>query len=275
MKTRIHQRLLAIGLSLWLAFPGATVLSAQAQTQRAGQVAAQIPAGQIERAVGVQPAEVGTVVLWDDLVTTAARGRVRVTLDDGSLLNLGSNSSLRVIRHDAITQQSELVLTLGQMRVRTRLLRPGASFTVRTNTAVLGVIGTDFWVFAGPTETQVIVYEGMVTVSNIAGVGASVSVGAGNHTAVFVDRPPNPPSPPSQINFQNSLHETQVGEPLPEPPGPRVPSGAGAGKLPIIVTVGVVAAMAVAVGLMSAADRNRLPPPTSQPRQPGRTAPGQ
>lgn len=230
---------------------------AQATGQRAGQVAASIPAGHIERRSGSQSAEVGTTVLWDDLVTTAPRGRVRLTLDDASILNIGSASSLRVIKHEATTQQTDLVLTFGQMRVRTKIRQPAGSFTVRTNTAVLGVIGTDFWVLATPTTTQVIVFEGALQVAGL--VGGSVMVGAGQGTNVGANQPPGSPDSPSSSQYNDAINDTNVGEPLPQPPGPR-PSALAANTPWIVAIVGVTVVIIASVVATRAKKREPLPP---------------
>lgn len=136
----------------------------------------------------------GTEVLCDDLVETKAR--VLVTLDDGSILNVGSNSSLRVVQDNAQTRQTDLTLTFGKMRVRAQKLSTGQRFQVRTATAVLGVMGTDFFVLATGTQTQVIVYEGIVLVQNInAAILGTTQVFAGQQAVVNVGQPPSPPFP--------------------------------------------------------------------------------
>ena len=38
---------------------------------------------------------------WQDQIDTHANARARVLLDDGSVLNVGADSSMRVIKHDA------------------------------------------------------------------------------------------------------------------------------------------------------------------------------
>jgi hypothetical protein len=46
------------------------------------------------------------VVDWQDTVNAQANARARVTLDDGSVLNVGSDSSAKVTKHDAGAQQA-------------------------------------------------------------------------------------------------------------------------------------------------------------------------
>ena len=255
-------RFLAAGLAALLALASWPEALAQVTAQRAGQVAAQIPAGQIERPAGNLPADVGAAVLWDDLVTTLVRGRVRVTLDDGSILNIGSGSNLRVVKHDATTQQTDLILTYGQMRVRTKLRQPAGSFTVRTSTAVAGVIGTDFWILSTPTMTHVIVFEGALTITGVA--GGTVMVGAGQGANIGANQPPSSPSSPSQADYNNAIQDTNVGEPLPQPPGPR-PAATG-GTVPWIVAVAGIVAVVVASLVVT---REKRQPPPRRPRDGG------
>lgn len=247
---------LSIGLYGW---PGAL-----AQAQKAGQVTASIPAGEIARSPSlIQAAEVGADVLWDDLVTTSPAGRVRLTLEDGSILNVGSNSSLRVVQHDAATQQTDLILTLGQMRVRaTKLSKPGSRFTIRTNTATLGVIGTDFWVMALGDRTIVIVFEGAVTVADIAAAIATIHVGPGQQVVVITGQPPGQPFPANPQDYQSALNDTNVGDPLPQPPGPR--AGAGPGKLPVMLAIAGAVTILV-VSLVVGKGHKESPPPVPPP----------
>lgn len=265
-------RFLAAGLAALLALAGwpealAQGAAAPASGQRAGQVTAAIPAGWVERPGVKDAAAPGLPVLWDDLLSTEARGRARITLDDGSILNVGSNSSLRVVQHDATSQQTELILTFGQMRVRAnKLTQPGAKFTVRTNTAVLGVIGTDFWVLALGDRTIVIVFEGAVTISNIIAALGTVQVGQGQQVVVVVNQPPGQPFSPNAQDFQDAINDTEVGEPLPQPPGPRAP-GVGPKVAWIVGVAGVVAIVLAAIVVNR---EKKEPQPRSLPPSSGR-----
>lgn len=148
---------------------------------RAGQISAAIPKDFVVRAGSESPGNRGDTILWKDLVRTEVRGRVRLALDDGSILNVGSNTRLQVIQHDNRTQQTDLQLRYGRMRAQVvRLVKPNARFEVRTNTAVCGVIGTDFYIEATETTTRVVVFKGIVRVTPLlAGAVAGVAAGAG------------------------------------------------------------------------------------------------
>src|SRR4051812_40167113 len=49
-------------------------------------------------------------VRWGDILRTADGGRMRVTLNDNSILSLGSKSSMKVVKHDEVRQQSQFEL---------------------------------------------------------------------------------------------------------------------------------------------------------------------
>lgn len=196
----------------------APILPAYAQAARAGEVSARIPEASVSRTGLVQAADVGLPVEWNDLVVTAARGRVRITLGDGSLLNVGSDSRLLVVQHNQQSRETDLTLRLGKLRSRLQRLSPGQRFEIRTNTAVVGVIGTDFFVEATATMTRVIVYEGMVLVRNInPSVAGEKRVAAGTSVLIYAGQPPFDPQATEPAEVLQSLDDTAVGE---EPAAP-------------------------------------------------------
>lgn len=255
--TKLLAKALALLLSLCLVPYSALPAYAQAPAQQqAGEVTAQIPQAQVARPAETLPAAAGLAVLWNDLVETAPGGRVRLTLLDGSILNVGSRSSLRVVQHDAQTRQSDLTLTFGKLRSRLRAPRRGERFEIRTNTAVLGVIGTDFFVEATATSTRVIVYEGIVLVQNInAAIVGAVQARAGQQVEVLVDQPPSAPQPVEPSQLQDSVQETNVGQALP-PPQPPIGPTPLVTKLIWVGVIAGVAAIAIATPI-AASERHR------------------
>src|SRR5712692_5066348 len=186
MKTKSPYALgLAVLLSFLLAIPADTLAAPQGTGQRAGEVSRLIPAVSIARGPKSITASPKSVVNWQDLVNTQVNARARIALDDGSVLNVGSESSMKVVKHDAGAQQTELELTYGKLRTQAqKIAKPDGKFEVRTPAGVAGVVGTDFFVaFDNTTGTMnVIVFEGLVKVCNLAGV--CVLVKAGQMTSV-------------------------------------------------------------------------------------------
>ena len=105
----------------------------QAAGQRAGEVSRVIPAVSIARGSKTITASTKSVVDWQDLVNTQVNARARIALDDGSVLNVGSESSMKVVKHDAGAQQTELELTYGKLRTQAqKIAKPDGKFEVRT-----------------------------------------------------------------------------------------------------------------------------------------------
>jgi ferric-dicitrate binding protein FerR (iron transport regulator) len=213
--------------------PSGAGAAPQAKTPQAGTVSGAIPAETVERQ-GKGPAlplKVSDAVHWQDLVKTEQTGRVRIALLDGSTLNIGARSEMRIVEHNAQTQQTQIEMTLGRMRGQVvKLTKPGSSFQVKTQTAVIGVVGTIFVVVATPTQTQVFCIEGMVAVRNInPSVQGSVNVGPNQSTTVGVGAPPTVPVAVAPAEMQVELSDTDVGA-APQAPataGPTQPGGTG------------------------------------------------
>ena len=91
---------LAFLLSALLTVPADTVAAPDTTSQRAGEVSRIIPAVSIARAGKTITASAKTAVDWQDVVNTQASARARIALDDGSVLNVGSDSSIKVVKHD-------------------------------------------------------------------------------------------------------------------------------------------------------------------------------
>ena len=121
----------------------------------------------------------------DEQLSTDRTGRLRVQLQDGSVLNLGPESQLKVTKHDIATGAMSIYLANGQLRCRVAKQHAAGNFQVTTPDSRISVVGTDFYVTTGSNRTQVIAYSGIVSVG--AGVkGSLVDVAAGQN--VIVDR---------------------------------------------------------------------------------------
>jgi ferric-dicitrate binding protein FerR (iron transport regulator) len=184
MKTRRSFHLVwTLFLSCSLAAPTKVSAEPQGAGQRAGEVSRVIPAVSIGRGGKTITAAAKSEVDWRDQIDTHANARARVLLDDGSVLNVGADSSMRVIKHDSAAQQTELELTYGKLRSQAQKLSRGdAKFEVRTPAGVAGVVGTDFYVEYSNEMMHVIVFEGFVRVCNLA--GKCVLVKPGQMTSV-------------------------------------------------------------------------------------------
>ena len=195
---------------------------------------------------------------WQDLVNTQVNARVRIALDDGSVLKEGLDSSLKVVRHDAGAQQTELKLTYGKLRTQAqKIAKPDGKFEVRTPAGVAGVVGTDFFVEYANHAMNVIVFEGLVKVCDLGGAcvmakaGQVTGVRGGDHSG---------PTPPHQATLEqlvDSSNDTIAGA------GSGATAAAGAGAhLGIWGTLGIVVG---AVGTGLGIGLTRGGPPRSVP----------
>jgi hypothetical protein len=161
MKTAVLTKSLSIALSLLLATMP-TYAAPPADHQIAGEVKALIP----DASRNGQPVRVKDTLEWNDLLKTGAQGRLRAGLTAGSILSLGSNSELQVVQHDAVSQQTLLVVNYGKLRNQVaKITKADGKYEVRTPNAVIGVTGTDFYVGYADNQTTVICYSGTVAVT--------------------------------------------------------------------------------------------------------------
>lgn len=233
---------------------------AQAGTagRRAGSVSAEIP--RVVRHPSQTPKtevplQLNSEVNWHDIVQTIQRGRVRITMLDGSVLNVGANSHMEIVEHNAQAQQTTIELTLGKMRAEVKkLTKPNAHFEVKTQTAVIGVVGTIFIVQALRNLTRVWCIEGVVTVQNInPAVQGKTILHAGQFTSVPRTFPPASAAqtPPTQMQTEisqtnvASVPGAEVAPGVTETTMPSMPSASAAGAGANAATAGAATGRAV------------------------------
>jgi len=266
---------LAALLSCSLALPAGLWAQPQGGSQRAGEVSRVIPAVTIGRGAQKITASPKSVVNWQDLLNTQANARARISLDDGSVLNVGSDSSMKVLKHDAGAQQTDLELTYGKLRTQAqKIAKPGGKFEVRTPAGVAGVVGTDFYTeFDTTTNTMnVVVFEGLVKVCNLSGV--CVIAKAGQMTAVRSgdNSAPTPPTQAALSSLMAATKETDNGGKLLT--GVEQVHNVSKGVIFGAIAVGLVPAVVVPVvvtqgNTKAPPSRNQCPPGTTNPQKCG------
>jgi ferric-dicitrate binding protein FerR (iron transport regulator) len=135
----------------------------------AGKINKVIPQGQIQREGQPQelPLQLNQVVNWNDLVKTLQTGRAQITLLDGSTLNVGARSEIRIIKHDPQAQQTNIELAVGRLQANVqKITAPGGKFELRTKSAVIGTIDTAFVAEVDGNETKVCGVEGTTEVKS-------------------------------------------------------------------------------------------------------------
>jgi hypothetical protein len=234
---------LVILLSLCVTVPSDILAAPQATGSRAGEVARVIPAVSIARGSKNITASTKSQVDWQDLINTQVNGRARIALDDGSVLNVGSQSSMHVVKHDAGAQQTDLELTYGKIRSQAqKIAKPDGKFEVHTPAGVAGVVGTDFYVGYENDTMNVIVFEGLVKVCNLAGVCVVVKAGQISSVRSGDNSGPLAPAQATLDVLTQAAQATDVGGPI----GPAVQSAHHISKATAI-TLGVIAVIPVVV----------------------------
>ncbi len=221
--------------------------------QRAGQISRAIPDVAIARGTQQLPAPVKTLVDWGDAVKTGDGGRARVALDDGSVLNVGSSSTLTVTQHNAAAQQTQIELTYGRMRSQVvKQSKPNAKFEIHTPVGVAGVVGTDFFLGFMNGLFQIIVYEGHVKFCNLDGICVDVLAG---QIATIRDghQAPEQPGQATPSELTEAANATSVGTTL-----AGVPPVHHLTITQIVVLTGIVVVTGVAVPI---AVRGKHAPP--------------
>jgi FecR protein len=210
-----HRKIVAF--MLWALAGAALPCIAQSKPNQAGEIRALVPVGYVQRGTASAiPAQRNDLLFWQDTVRTELGGRVRIGLLDGSILNVGSQSSLTITKHDPATQQTQVELTYGRIRAKAvRIVQPGGSFKVRTPVAVTGVVGTGFDIVTTSVMTVVLCLDHTVRVRNAENrVVGEVLLHAGEFTRVRRGMPPTPPKPASP----EQLHESEDATSIPTVP---------------------------------------------------------
>ncbi len=210
MGRRLMLRRTAAGLLQALLLSSLVPKDIQAQTARpAGHIALVVPIVNLERGARVMDAVAHMPVQWGDAVNTGRLARARVALEDGSVLNVGSDSVLKITQHDPAAQQTDLELSYGRLRSQAvKLTKPGAHFTVRTPTGIAGVVGTDFFLAYENFTTRLIVFEGRVHFCNLA--SQCVDVPAGAASSVLLHGAPAAPRPATPSDLTDAGRSTSM-----------------------------------------------------------------
>jgi hypothetical protein len=253
----------ALAMSALLCVSGESAVGADAPGQRAGEVSRVIPTVSVARGTKTINASAKTVVDWLDVVNTQASARARIALDDGSVLNVGSDSSIKVVKHDGAAQQTELELTYGKLRSQAqKITKADGKFQVKTPAGVAGVVGTDFFIsYDSTTGTMnVTVFEGVVKMCNLSGACVDVKAGQLSNVRTNDNTGPQPPSQASLDVLMNAGSTTDVGR------GPGVQDvGHHLGK-GTAITLGILALIpAVVIPVVATHGNNGSPPQAGKP----------
>jgi hypothetical protein len=152
-----------------------------------GQAVAAPPAA--GRARTLQP---GATLSEGESVSTGRGARLRLVFVDGSVLQLGEETTLTISLFAGPPERRSVLLDAprGVFRAIVESLSPASRFEIRANTAVASVRGTDFMGEVKEGAAAVVVLQGVVVV---AGPGAAVTLRQGEGTDVPPGEAPRPP----------------------------------------------------------------------------------
>lgn len=177
------------------ALPCIALNAQEAADTRAGEVRAVRPDATIKRGdVDALAIKVSDAVNWQDWLATGEKGRARLGMDNGTVVNLGSEARLQLVPTDAATQTGEFLLAAGKVRawVQEQGPRP-RGVTIRTSAAVVGVIGTHVYVQVDGDLTTVINISGHSTVSSSTeGVAGQERLNVFETVTIVPGEPPSP-----------------------------------------------------------------------------------
>jgi FecR protein len=213
-------------------------------------------------------------VVWaKDNLTTDNSGRMSIELQDGSILNVGSDTQLRIVNHDSLAGETLVDLSSGRLRSRVVKVRGAGKFEIATPNATITALGTDFLLDVSAPSTQVIVYSGVVVVTAGGGPTDSASrlvldVAAGQNVVVDGKGISHLQLTPDSME-QQTMAETTVPERPASPiaenePMPRKSSHAG--RYTLIGGLAVGAVVGAALGLRGS--KSQSPTSTSTPTIP-------
>ncbi len=165
--------------------------------QVAGKIDRELPSGTIQRVGQTEelPLRLNEVIDWNDLIRTLDAGRAQITLLDGSLLNVGARSVIKIVKHDPQAQQTEIEMTLGKMQAQVqKITTPGGKFELTTKSAVIGTIDTSYVAETDGNRTRVCGVEGSTLVkSSDPNITKTVTLHKNECTVVVLGGAPSDP----------------------------------------------------------------------------------
>lgn len=156
LRRRGGRRLLIVFVLVILVVAGLLVwvnLSAQAAVSASGVLTVYLPATSVQHGSGgtFAAASTGSVVQAGDSVQTDAAARAAVTLPDGTLTRLATNTTMTLdsahFAHDGSLHDTKLAQQIGRTFTNVQHLVAGATFQVSGKSATATVRGTKFEVY--------------------------------------------------------------------------------------------------------------------------------
>jgi ferric-dicitrate binding protein FerR (iron transport regulator) len=177
----------------------------------AGRISKESPRGVIQRQGESQeiPLELNERINCNDLVRTLQVGRAQIMLLDGSTLNMGVRSTIKILKHDPQAQQTQIEMPTGEVQANVqKITAPGGKFELQTKSAVIGTIDTSFVALSDAKGTRVCGVEGTTLVgSSNPHITKTVKLRRNECTVVLNDQAPTEPmlSPGELASWLNQM----------------------------------------------------------------------
>jgi len=188
----------------WLAIAPALLLllTHAARAQEVGTVAALEGSGEIAHGGTWKSAAVGTPIYQGDQLRTSRPGRLRIVFQDDTVLSVSDDSRVTIDEQVFQPKEGKTRSVLGLLQGKVSALvgeyyhNTGATYEIKTVTAVAGVRGTDFVVRYDPVDdvTDVVGLAGRVEVRSTRDPkGRAVFITAREQTSVVRGQFPSAP----------------------------------------------------------------------------------
>ncbi len=166
-----------------------------------------------------RPANHGDVVFESDIIRTKSDGRAEIKLSDGALIQIAPGSRFLIASFVTNENKTSSVLNLLRGKIRSIISKTSGrkkEYEVRTKTAVVGVRGTDFFVYYQQGVSGAIFSEGEGYAYAISEPDDVRTIKAGQAALVRSFDTPLTIRPVTEIELQRHSKETSSGE---SPPG--------------------------------------------------------
>jgi hypothetical protein len=159
------------------------------------------------------PLRLGDAVHVGDAVEAEAEAKLKLRMNDGSIIAIASNSRLTItdyrVGDGGESRAATLSLGKGLLRAAVSSLSGAAHFEVDTATGVAAVRSTDWFIDVQPGSTQVGVLEGRVSLKSVA-TGKEIVIPARWGARVEAGRDPVPARVWTAAEFDNFISRTNL-----------------------------------------------------------------
>ncbi|MGC1888797.1 MAG: FecR domain-containing protein [Stellaceae bacterium] len=159
------------------------------------------------------PLKVGDAVHVGDAVEVQAEAKLKLRMNDGSIIAVASGSRLTItdyrVGDGGESRDATLSLARGLLRAVVSSLRGASHFEVDTATSVAAVRSTDWFIDAQPGSTQVGVLEGRISLKSIA-TGKEIVIPARWGARVEAGRDPVPARVWTAAEFDDFIRRTNL-----------------------------------------------------------------